>query len=75
MLEKGVDGDLVNAISGHISQRMREYYSHQRTKVRYQAAQAIEPEYDIRKLTTDGRRRVKKERVKTKARPKLESMT
>jgi integrase len=74
MLENGVDGDLVNAISGHVSQRMREYYSHQRTKVRYDAARAIEPEYDIRKLMTDGRRRVSQERVKTKARPKLESM-
>jgi integrase len=75
MLENGVDGELVNAISGHVSQRMREFYSHQRTKVRYEAAKAIEPEYDIRKLTTDGRRRVKQERVKTNARPKQESMT
>src|ERR1019366_2371662 len=64
LLEKGVDRDTVNAISGRISQRMREYYSYQRTQVRYKAAQAIEPEYDIRKLTADGRRRIKQERVK-----------
>ena len=57
MLENGVDGDLVNAISGHVSRQMREYYSHQRTRVRYEAAQAIEPEYDVRKLVSDGRRR------------------
>lgn len=75
MLENGVDGELVNAISGHISQRMREYYSHQRAQVRYKAAKAIEPEYNVRKLTDDGRQRVKKERVKAKARPRLESMS
>lgn len=41
MLENGVDGDLVNAISGHVSQRMREFYSHQRTRVKYEAAQQL----------------------------------
>jgi integrase len=75
MLENGVDGELVNAISGHVSQRMREFYSHQRTQVRYKAAQAIEPDYDIRKLTAEGRRRVRQERVKTRVQPKLESMS
>lgn len=30
-----------------------EYYSQQRIRVRYQAAQAIEPEYDVRKLIVD----------------------
>jgi integrase len=74
LLEKGVDGDLVNAISGHISQRMREYYSHQRTRVRHKAAQKIEPEYNIRKLEAEGRRRVKHERPSIKRRPKQESM-
>jgi hypothetical protein len=74
MLENGVDGDLVNAISGHVSQRMREFYSHQRSRVRHEAAKKIEPEYDVRKLMADGRRRVKQERVNAKARPKLESM-
>jgi hypothetical protein len=53
---------------------MREYYSHQRTRVRYEAAQAIEPDYDISKLADVGRRRVKRERVKGKSRPKLETM-
>lgn len=61
MLENGVDGELVNAISGHVSQRMREFYSHQRIRVRYAAAQAIEPNYDIRKLAADGRLRVRLE--------------
>ena len=74
MLENGVDGELVNAISGHVSQRMREYYSHQRTRVRYKAVQAIKPEYDVRKMTDEGRQCLRKERVKAKARPKLESM-
>jgi integrase len=74
MLENGVDGDLVNAISGHVSQRMREFYSHQRARVRHEAAKKIEPDYDVRKLMAEGRRRVKQERVKAKARPKLESM-
>jgi len=69
-----VDGDLVNAISGHVSQRMREFYSHQRARVRHEAAKKIEPDYDVRKLMAEGRRRVKQERVKAKARPKLESM-
>jgi hypothetical protein len=75
MLESGVDGELVNAISGHVSQRMREFYSHQRTLVRHGAAKKIEPGYDVRKLMAEGRRRVKQERVKAKARPKLESMS
>lgn len=66
MLENGVDGDLVNAISGHVSQRMREFYSHQRTRVRYAAAQAIEPEYDVRKLVAEGRRRLSGEQRKAK---------
>jgi Phage integrase family len=66
MLEKGVDGELVNAISGHVSKRMREFYSHQRIRVRYEAAQAIEPDYDVRKLVADGRRRSKQERLKEK---------
>ncbi len=61
LLEKGVDCELVNAISGHVSKRMREYYSHQRTRVRFEAAQAIEPDYDVRKLVADGHRRTKQE--------------
>jgi integrase len=69
MLENGVDGELVNAISGHVSKRMREFYSHQRVRVRYEAAQAIEPDYDIRKLVADGRRRSKQERLKAKMKP------
>ena len=69
MLENGVDGDLVNAISGHVSKRMREFYSHQRVRVRYEAAQAIEPDYDVRKLVADGRRRSKQERLKVKLKP------
>src|ERR1035441_9939449 len=59
-----VAGELVNAISGHVSQKMREFYSHQRTKVRYEAAQAIEPDYDIKKLMAEGRRQVRQERRK-----------
>lgn len=74
MLENGVDGDLVNAISGHVSQRMREFYSHQRTRVRYEAAQAIEPSYDVRKLTSEGRRRLRAERRKAELAPKQASM-
>lgn len=62
MLEKGIDGETVNAISGHVSQRMREFYSHQRTRVRYDAARAIEPKYDVRKLISEGRRRMKREK-------------
>ncbi|MGA9671149.1 MAG: tyrosine-type recombinase/integrase [Terracidiphilus sp.] len=69
MLEKGVDGELVNAISGHVSQRMREFYSHQRVRVRYQAAQAIEPDYHVGKLVADGRRRSKQEKLKGKVKP------
>jgi len=69
MLENGVDGELVNAISGHVSKRMREFYSHQRVRVRYEAAQAIEPDYDVRKLVADGRRRSKQERLKAKLKP------
>lgn len=64
MLENGVDGDLVNTISGHVSRQMREYYSHHRTRVRYEAAQAIEPQYDIRKLVSEGRQRQKIEQRK-----------
>jgi len=74
MLENGVDGELVNAISGHVSQTMREFYSHQRTRVRYEAAQAIEPDYDVRKLISEGRPRVRQDRAKTKGRPKVETM-
>ena len=66
MLEHGVDGGLVNAISGHVSKRMREFYSHQHVRVRYEAAQAIEPDYHVRKLVADGRRRSKQERLKAK---------
>ena len=66
MLESGIDGDLVNAISGHVSQRMREFYSHQRTRVKFAAAQAIEPEYDVRKLAAEGRRRFSVEQRKAK---------
>jgi len=69
MLENGVDGELVNAISGHVSKRMREFYSHQRIRVRYEAAQAIEPDYDVRKLVADGRRRSKQERLRAKMTP------
>ena len=58
-----VSGDLVNAISGHVSQRMREFYSHQRTRIRYEAAQAIEPDYDVRKLISEGRRCIRKEQL------------
>jgi hypothetical protein len=43
--------------------------------VRYKAAQAIEPDYDIRKLMAEGRRRVRQERMKTRVQPKLESMS
>ena len=64
MLENGVDGELVNAISGHVSQRMREFYSHQRTRVRYEAAQAFEPDYDVRKLISKGRRRIRQEQLR-----------
>ena len=63
LLESGVSGDLVNAISGHVSQRMREFYSHQRTRVRYEAAQAIEPDYDVRKSAAEGRRRIRREQL------------
>jgi integrase len=69
MLEHGVDGELVNAISGHVSKRMREFYSHQRVRVRYEAAEAIEPDYDVRKLVADGRRRSRQERLKAKMKP------
>ena len=48
---------------------MREFYSHQRVRVRYEAAQAIEPDYDVRKLVADGRRRSKQERLKAKMKP------
>jgi hypothetical protein len=75
MLENGVDGDLVNAISGHVSKRMREFYSHQRIRVRYEAAQAIEPDYDVRKLVADGRRRSKQERLKAKLKPQQKETT
>ena len=70
MLENGVDGELVNTLSGHVSQRMREFYSHQRVRVRYAAAQAIEPDYDVRKLVTDGRRRSRHERSKAQMQPR-----
>lgn len=70
MLENGVDGELVNAISGHVSQRMREFYSHQRIRVRHKAAQAIEPNYDVRKLVSKGQRRAKLDRVNAKMRSK-----
>ena len=66
MLEKGVDGELVNAISGHVSKRMREFYSHQRIRVRYEAAQAIEPDYDVRELVAYGSQRSKQEKLKGK---------
>ena len=75
MLENGVDGELVNAISGHVSKRMREFYSHQRVRVRYEAAQAIEPDYDVRKLVADGRRRSKQERLKGKVKPQRTETT
>lgn len=69
MLENGIDGELVNAISGHVSKRMREFYSHQRIRVRYEAAQAIEPDYDVKKLVAEGRRRSRQERLKAKMKP------
>ena len=69
MLENGVDGELVNAISGHVSKRMREFYSHQRVRVRYQAAQAIEPDYHVGRLVADGRRRSKQAKLKGKVKP------
>ncbi len=74
MLENGVDGELVNAISGHVSQKMREFYSHQRTRVRYEAAQAIEPDYDVRKLISEGRRRLRVEQRKAKLARKKQSI-
>jgi Phage integrase family len=75
MLENEVDGELVNAISGHVGKRMREFYSHQRVRVRYEAAQAIEPDYDVRKLVSDGRRRSKQERLKGKVKPQRTETT
>jgi integrase len=72
MLENGVDGELVNAISGHVSKRMREFYSRQRVRVRYEAAQAIEPDCDVRKLVCEGRRRLRVEQRKAKLAPKQE---
>ena len=69
MLESGVDGELVNSISGHVSQRMREFYSHQRTRVRYEAARAIEPDYDVPKLVTEGRRRRQRAQLREKMKP------
>jgi integrase len=73
MLENGVDGDLVNTISGHISRQMREYYSHHRTRVRYETAQAIKPEYNVRKLVSEGRQRQKVEKKEIKANSQTEA--
>ena len=69
MLENGVDGELVNAISGHVSKRMREFYSHQRIRARYEAAKAIEPNYDVLKLVVNGRRRSTQDKLKGKVKP------
>jgi integrase len=74
MLEKGLDGELVNSINGHVSKRMREFYSHQRTRVRYEAAQAIEPDYNVRKLIAEGRRRIRLEQLREQRKPKQKSM-
>jgi hypothetical protein len=64
----------VNSINGHVSKRMREFYSHQRTRVRYEAAQAIEPDYNVRKLIAEGRRRIRLEQLREQRKPKQKSM-
>lgn len=43
LLENGVDPETVRAIAGHLRPEMTEYYSHQRSRVKYKAVQAIEP--------------------------------
>lgn len=57
MLEAGVDGNQLNSISGHISERMREYYSHVRVRCKMEALSRIEPSFDMQRVVSDGRRR------------------
>ena len=62
LLEAGIDGDKLNAISGHISARMREYYSHYQLSSKLEALQKIEPEYNLQRLVADGRKRCKRQK-------------
>lgn len=42
MLECGVAPETVRAIAGHVGAKMMEYYSHQRSRVKYEALRLIE---------------------------------
>jgi hypothetical protein len=53
---------------------MRKFYSHQRPRVKFEAAQAIEPEYDVQKLVAEGRRRFSVEQRKAKLARNNESL-
>ena len=64
LLEAGVDGDKLNAISGHISARMREYYSHYQLSSKLEALNRIESEYNVQRLVADGRKRYKRQKAR-----------
>jgi integrase len=64
LLEAGVDGDKLNAISGHISARMREYYSHYQLSSKLEALNRIESEYNVQRLVADGRKRFKRQQAR-----------
>jgi hypothetical protein len=64
LLEAGIDGDKLNAISGHISARMRECYSHYQLSSKLEALQKIESEYNLQRLVADGRKRCKRQQAR-----------
>jgi hypothetical protein len=54
----------LNAISGHISARMREYYSHYQLSSKLEALNRIESEYNVQRLVADGRKRFKRQQAR-----------
>jgi hypothetical protein len=64
LLEAKTDGEKLNAISGHVSARMREYYSHFQLSSKLEALINIEPEYNLPRVVADGRKRYKRQQAR-----------
>jgi integrase len=56
LLEAGVADAVVEAMAGHVSKKMREYYSHLRTRTLHDAALAIERSYDPEKFVVNAKK-------------------
>ena len=47
MLESNVEPETVRSIAGHVTEKMMQYYSHHRKRVKYAALLNIEPSYGV----------------------------